>query len=803
MKNVIEPRMNYSTLSRYATLFLYAAMTYLIFYTASNITFFQKVWFGWLSIAEHISENNLILCLFQFTAGVSITKIASEFSVYHKDRPCQFNLTYPSLMFSVILVICLSVFLQLEHLNNVNALLELVKLLWLLLGLAFLPLIHTLEKLLARIKFNKAAQETQAHILSMTQHIANQLQTSLDPQDVNPENFIALCGRFGVGKTTAIELAVQELQQKTHNRMIHCNIDLWGVKPTSVIAYVLDHLLIELSRHIDMSRFRSFPSEYLNAMKGSAGHFKILAILLDKPNAPEHLIAELNRTLEATNRTLLVSIQDLDRNEEIRQSLNELAGFLERVKGNKYKNISYIFAGERTPEFSQTLLRICPTRLDFGTLNFSDQIAAFEKELLAGVNHYYKDTLAFKIIYSQSYVENSNDTISIVNAVLPSARAWLELRQQVQTSWSYVKYEVLHFDLILLIALKNNQPLIFDILIQLFQGDINTKNLRVNKLLEKYLSSDYYQNNIMESCLYHFGWINPIGMPDDKNETEGYEISKSNSTWNIFSPFNIEVLNSLLTGFVQNEMLSKKRVYDCIAAISQGDEQALEELCLALKGEAPQGVWKASIEQYGYQYFYNNVKTKEIAISIVKKLIEHTLIYPDVWWCFAPQPNDKKWFAGEWDKPFAQYLFSEQIADDFYHLKQYFDAETMYSFIGLYVLLKKSQHSTGCPFSFEKSINNILRCFIVEEETLNTVLMLSFIYDNRDIIKILSQLNNGLIDSLATKLQNATYEQHAETYFFLNNRSGSEVNRNIETELRDFKKLKSEALKAVEQAKNL
>uniref|UniRef100_A0A7S9IZR0 KAP NTPase domain-containing protein n=1 Tax=Shewanella eurypsychrophilus TaxID=2593656 RepID=A0A7S9IZR0_9GAMM len=75
----------------------------------------------------------------------------------------------------------------------------------------------------------------------------------------NTNASIALCGVFGVGKSSIIKCLVNELESTDFRdrKFIHCNIDCWGVNTSDITQFVLSNIIDKINNEIDMSAFKN------------------------------------------------------------------------------------------------------------------------------------------------------------------------------------------------------------------------------------------------------------------------------------------------------------------------------------------------------------------------------------------------------------------------------------------------------------------------------------------------------------------------------------------------------------------
>jgi len=84
---------------------------------------------------------------------------------------------------------------------------------------------------------------------------------------------------------------------------IYSNIDTWGVDTKRISAFVLAKVVDDVADYVDMSAFKSLPSQYIEALKLGNNTSKLLAIFSTVSNDPENGLKKLNKVLGAINVT--------------------------------------------------------------------------------------------------------------------------------------------------------------------------------------------------------------------------------------------------------------------------------------------------------------------------------------------------------------------------------------------------------------------------------------------------------------------------------------------------------------------
>lgn len=140
--------------------------------------------------------------------------------------------------------------------------------------------------------------------------IAERLLTKLTKGNTT----VALQGAFGSGKTS-IERLAQQMARERKVPLIFVEVSCWGFTQS---LYAQEELLSQVIRSVnnDVETFclRTLPSEYANAVEGHGTWYKILAHLISGKRSPQAVLFRLSPILAAIRRTVVLFIEDADRN---------------------------------------------------------------------------------------------------------------------------------------------------------------------------------------------------------------------------------------------------------------------------------------------------------------------------------------------------------------------------------------------------------------------------------------------------------------------------------------------------------
>ena len=124
---------------------------------------------------------------------------------------------------------------------------------------------------------------------------------------------VALLGRFGIGKTSILNLARAELGRLTPT-VIVAAFDVWAVpNPEDVPRLALNRIVAALDDHIDTSAFRSLPSAYKRLAAAEPTGRLANAFGLEAATDSLEEVERLTPILEVLNARLVLVIEDIER----------------------------------------------------------------------------------------------------------------------------------------------------------------------------------------------------------------------------------------------------------------------------------------------------------------------------------------------------------------------------------------------------------------------------------------------------------------------------------------------------------
>jgi len=319
---------------------------------------------------------------------------------------------------------------------------------------------------------------------------------------------IALCGSHGLGKSSIINCVVNELDKNKpdKNSFIHCNINCWAVNEENIAEVVLQQVVKEAHKKIDMSAFKKLPTHYSAALGNTNNSLKILNIFLTKTVSAADELKRLNNVLMQCNLKVLITIQDLDRSNNPIPKLNNLAALLNELK--PLQSFSFIIAIDNKPELSEIISKVTDYREDLIKIDFKEQLNTY---LEICVEESFKEDRErpsyingekFKDLKKPLFNNDLNSSIAHINKLIPSHRVLKNVLRRAETIWQPKKLmgEVDLEALVLIIALRETQPVLFERFIEHYKliPMTTTKDNTEKEILNKITDNNSFFIPIIE-----------------------------------------------------------------------------------------------------------------------------------------------------------------------------------------------------------------------------------------------------------------------------------------------------------------
>lgn len=298
--------------------------------------------------------------------------------------------------------------------------------------------------------------------------------TRLKSNDVS--NQIALCGEYGSGKTSILNVVCNKLEAES---WLTLRIDSWGRDSNTLGKQILNMMLTKANEKFDISALQPLPSNYQNAFKAKGGWFNVFGKLTNNYERAYHeQINELDLVLDKLNIKMLVVLEDVDRNNDMASHSSELGVLLDKLKSTK--SIRFIVAVGYTEGIGNIISRVCDYREDLSNESFFDVVNDLIK---IWINRANAENISLPEKYNERFTFTSsvyiwgagvNDQFHrIVNSLIRTPRICKQVCRRVDEVWKKDKLigEIDLIDLILIQAIRVAAPELFS-LIKIYQQEL-------------------------------------------------------------------------------------------------------------------------------------------------------------------------------------------------------------------------------------------------------------------------------------------------------------------------------------------
>lgn len=480
------------TLKRYFDLTLLAITSICIALLFNNLNFIIKFYelYSTLINSLHYSIQHTI----PFLLGISTQLLLVNLGVSHNSRLITPNWRYPPLYLSLWLIIPLMIYLTNFPITKVS-----IYQTYCFLAGAFCYILFMIVKPSERnaetnvsdkLESRSLDQLTDKELLDWASNesavkVSKNLLFNRDiyvsrmAQRLTKEksHHIALCGEYGSGKTSLLNILEQHLDT---SHWITARIDNWGRSIDTVGSQVLGIILNKLTEKFDTCALKPLPKNYQQALKASGKWYSVLTSLTSNSEIDLHSqLSKLDEILVTLNIKLLVCLEDVDRNYEAEKFCAELAVLLDKL--NNINNINFIVATGYTPNIGSIVSRVCNYREDLSNESQMEVIDRFINLWISRANE-SKVQLHEKYLNKQFSIKNHSsgiwggpfDSIEFsLDALISTPRACKQICRRVDEVWQLNKLmgEVDLLDLIVLFTLREVNPDIFELIVK-FQREL-------------------------------------------------------------------------------------------------------------------------------------------------------------------------------------------------------------------------------------------------------------------------------------------------------------------------------------------
>ncbi len=473
---------------RWSDVILLGLVSYALVYLIASVSAVQVAFGKWVSLFSSLHmAGQILLALTGFYCACHLLLF---FNVIHKRqlKNIQLCLAYPPITFSIVL--CLLLFLsQFDVINFFRvSLFASYFLAAALLLIIFLSLLCAYDSL-----YSEKRKDKQEHFL-VPGWITNEEQKNhyrwlmsecpldedekdmlgremyceriarlfepIDGDIKRKANHIAIVGPFGIGKTSLW----RSVENKLGEEFVFVPVDGWGRSNNTAAAQIIDEMVAALSTYVDCAGIRSVPMDYSEVLAGAdfqGASFLGKMLTLHNHQSPDKLMLKIDAILQAIGKTMVVVLEDFDRNPNAENGINEIAGLLDRLRN--FKTINFIVCLAPGVK-SHVLSRISTYREDLLSCDALELVKT-TIELMFD----YASTRADPILLDTKDIDVESFSATMNSLIKTPRDAKYALRRSY-TAWKSLAGEVNIYDLLAINVLRYSAPEAFDFVVRNFDS---------------------------------------------------------------------------------------------------------------------------------------------------------------------------------------------------------------------------------------------------------------------------------------------------------------------------------------------
>ncbi|MFQ2667414.1 P-loop NTPase fold protein [Aeromonas caviae] len=337
--------------------------------------------------------------------------------------------------------------------------------------------------------------------------IIERLSTILSTDDANDARGIAIIGPFGIGKSSLINMSVNDALEK-NERTVICRLDAWGSYESDeqIQRYIIDEITNTIGELTSVTHLIGLPSKYINSLKGAQSFWLDTLPLLHNHASASSQLKKVDNLLSLMHYQMILIIEDIDRNNHADDILNGIAPLIDKL--NHQRNIKLIISIGEKLNNPDIINRVCRYKefLNYNHMDAHDQILNALRELSSFREFFYKGEIEDFFIKKES--EHTLARNALLSYIASQRDLHLILRE---VSFSWKKFLAGQCDLLDLLAvtiLKHYEPNLIALIDEYDNSSKNVENLT------KYLSDRNLQNINNSKMVFEYFFTNKFFIPN-------------------------------------------------------------------------------------------------------------------------------------------------------------------------------------------------------------------------------------------------------------------------------------------------
>ncbi len=285
----------------------------------------------------------------------------------------------------------------------------------------------------------------------------DRISAILSARDASDARGIAIIGPFGIGKSSLINMSVNDALEKNERTLI-CRLDTWGTYESDeqIQKFIIDEIINSISKLTSVTHLIGIPSKYINSLKGAQSFWLDTLPILHNHASASSQLKKVGNTLSLIRYQMILIIEDFDRNSHANDILNGVAPLLDKL--NHQSTIKLILSIGEQFNKPDIINRVCRYKefLNYNHLDAHSEILTQIKKLSSFKKTLYKGEIEdFFIEDHSSHTQARNSLFSYIT----SQRDLHLILREVSFSWEHIlagQCDIL--DLLAITIIKHFEP---------------------------------------------------------------------------------------------------------------------------------------------------------------------------------------------------------------------------------------------------------------------------------------------------------------------------------------------------------
>lgn len=307
------------------------------------------------------------------------------------------------------------------------------------------------------------------------EHIVERISTILRSKDVNDARGIAIIGPFGIGKSSLINMSINDALEKSKRNII-CRLDTWGTYESDeqIQRFIIEEMVNSISELTSSTHLIGLSSRYITSLKGAQSFWLDTLPLLYNHSSATSQLKKIDSTLSLMRYHMILVIEDIDRNSHANDILNGIAPLLDRL--NHQSTIKLIISIGEKFNNPDVINRVCRYKefLHYNHMDTHGETLTLIKELSSYKKFKYIGNVEdFFIEDDSSHTQARNSLFSHIT----SQRDLNFILREVELSWNnFLAGQCDILDLLAITIIKHFEPNLIGAISEYNEVDDEVKN---------------------------------------------------------------------------------------------------------------------------------------------------------------------------------------------------------------------------------------------------------------------------------------------------------------------------------------